>query len=46
MAINVSTSDLESLMKILGVREVKARQILEIRGEEPKRFLRVQPTRG
>ena len=41
MAINVSTADLESLMKIPGVGEVKARQIVEIRGEEPNTLITV-----
>ena len=39
MAINVSTADLESLMKIPGVGEVKAKQIVEMRGEGPKDFI-------
>ena len=39
MAINVSTADLESLMKIPGVGEVKAKQIVEIRGEGPKTLI-------
>ena len=39
MAINVSTADLESLMKIPGVEEVKAKQIVEIRGEGPKTLI-------
>ena len=39
MAINISTADLESLMKIPGVGEVKAKQIVEIRGEGPKTLI-------
>ena len=39
MAINVITADLESLMKIPGVGEVKAKQIVEIRGEGPKTLI-------
>ena len=39
MAINVSTADLESLMKIPGVGEVKAKQIVEIREEGPKTLI-------
>ena len=39
MAINVSTADFESLMKIPGVGEVKAKQIVEMREEGPKDFI-------
>ena len=39
MAINISTADLESLMKIPGVGEVKAKQIVESRGEGPKTLI-------
>ena len=39
MAINVSTADLASLMKIPGVGKVKANQIVEMREEGPKDFI-------